>query len=271
VYPNRHTAEWDLQFPLTNVVSALTAERCVFNTRWNLDAFVSEIPGFFKRFPDHLPRGVAQRVRDKSEVLAPPFDTAVLDEALGGPEPARAAAVRRGPRPRIVWPHRWEHDKGPDTFFRAVTALAEEGLDFEVAVAGQAFQDRPEVFDARHGLGARLVHMGEPRDRAAYAELLVSSDIAVSTAVNEFFGLAMLEACYAGAFPLVPERLAYPELYPAEYRYEGTGQLVDRLRALVLDRPAPGAARGLADPFALSRLAPEYDRLFSRVAEPGRG
>ncbi|MDP3631476.1 MAG: DUF3524 domain-containing protein, partial [Actinomycetota bacterium] len=33
VYPVRHTAEWDLQFPLTNITSALAADRCLFNTR----------------------------------------------------------------------------------------------------------------------------------------------------------------------------------------------------------------------------------------------
>ena len=57
VYPNRHTAEWDFQFPLTNITSALSAESCVFNTRWNLEQFVAEIPGFIREFPDHHPAG----------------------------------------------------------------------------------------------------------------------------------------------------------------------------------------------------------------------
>ncbi len=171
-----------------------------------------------------------------------------------------------------MWPHRWEHDKDPDTFFRAVSRLAREGLDFEVAVAGQAFQDRPPVFEeAASALGDRLAHIGEPTGREAYARLLAGSDVAVSTAANEFFGLAMLEACYAGCYPLVPDRLAYPELYPAEYRYDGEEQLVARLRALVTDRPEPGAARHLAEPFALPALAPAYAELFARVAGEARG
>ncbi len=262
VYPNRHVADWDLQFPLTNIVSALVADRVVFNTRWNLERFIDEVPGFFKRFPDHLPRGVASRIEEKSEVLAPPFDTAALDEAL-------ACGHVRGPRPCIVWPHRWEHDKDPDTFFRAVTRLAEEDLDFEVAVAGAAFQDRPAVFeDAAAALGDRLAHLGEPSGRDAYARLLASSDIAVSTAANEFFGLAMLESCYAGCSPLVPDRLAYPELYPEEFRYADEEQLVARLRGLVTERPEPGRARHLAEPFALAALAPSYAALFDRVAGP---
>ncbi|MHB1341128.1 MAG: tRNA-queuosine alpha-mannosyltransferase domain-containing protein [Coriobacteriia bacterium] len=257
VYPVRHTAEWDFQFPLTNITSALAADECLFNTRWNLDAFVDAIPGFFREFPDHHPTGVAERIAAKSHVLAPPFDPGEFD----------AAPIVRGARCRIVWPHRWEHDKDPDTFFAAVSTLAAEGLDFEVAVAGQSFRETEAgMARAAAALGDRLVHLGEPEGRGAYAALLGSADVAVSTATNEFFGLAMLEACYAGCTPVVPDRLAYPEIYPAEYRYATRDGLVARLRAHILHRPVSGAARVLAEPFTLERLAPGYREAFERVA-----
>ncbi len=258
VYPNRHEAEWDYQFPLTNVTSALAADRCLFNTAWNLERFVSETGPFLRRFPDHHPRGVGELVAARSAVLAPPFDPAPFD---------RAAPPMRGARPRIVWPHRWEHDKDPDAFFSAVATLAAEGLAFEVAVAGQAFRETADGMQHAAGsLGDRLVHVGEPGSRGEYATLLSSADIAVSTAVNEFFGLAMVEACYCGAYPLVPDRLAYPELYPAGFRYGHHDALVARLRSLVLDPPAPGAAREIAERFTFERLAPRYAEEFERVA-----
>jgi glycosyltransferase involved in cell wall biosynthesis len=268
LYPVRHEAEWDLQFPLTNITSALAADQCWFNTAWNLDGFLREIPAFLKRFPDHQPKRVAEVVEAKSSVLHPPFDPAAFD----------AVPASRIGHPRIVWPHRWEHDKDPDTFFEAVTALAAEGLDFEVAVAGQAFADRPECFaEAEAALGHRLVHMGEPGSREDYARLLCSSDIAVSTAVNEFFGIAMVEACYAGCFPLVPDDLAYPELYPAQFRYRGADELVARLRSLVLDRPTPGAARELGEAYTFEALVPAWRSAFDlassgiRRSETGEG
>ena len=278
VYPNRHTEPWDLQFPLTNVVSALAADLCVFNTRFNLDGFLDAIPGFFKQFPDNLPRGVAPAIEAKSEVLAPPFDPAPFDAVLAhaeGREKPRgtrdAGAARKARRgPRIVWPHRWEHDKDPAALLRALERLAREGADFEVAVAGQEFRDRPiELERARETLGERLVHCGEPASRRDYAGLLAGSDIAVSTAVNEFFGIAMVEACYAGCYPVVPDRLAYRELYPAEFRYPGASGLVDRLRVLVADPPVRGRARHIAEPFTLERLAPQYADLFARLAAFG--
>jgi glycosyltransferase involved in cell wall biosynthesis len=257
VYPNRHTAEWDFQFPLTNITSALSAEACVFNTAWNRDRFCEEIPGFLREFPDHQPKGVAEVIAAKSLVIAPPFDPTAFD----------AAPSQRGEIPRIVWPHRWEHDKDPDAFFSAVAKLADEGLAFDVAVAGQAFRDVPESIQAAGAaLGSRLVHLGEPESRAEYAGLLARCDISVSTAVNEFFGIAMVESAYAGCFPLVPDRLAYPEVYPPEMLCDGPEQLLARLRSLILEPPAPAAARDLAAQFTFDALAGEYDSVLRTVA-----
>ena len=257
VYPNRHTAEWDLQFPLTNITSALTADECWFNTAWNRDTFLEGIAPFIRQFPDHRPNGLAERIAAVSRVLAPPFD----------PEPFDAVPVSRGARCRIVWPHRWEHDKAPEAFFAAVAALAQEGLDFEVAVAGQEFAETSAAFAAAAAtLGDRLAHVGEPEGRDAYARLLSGSDVAVSTAVNEFFGLAMVEAAYAGCFPLVPDRLAYPEIYPSGMRYGSAESLVAQLRSLILDRPSPGQGRALASRFTIDALAPEYREGFVRLA-----
>lgn len=267
VYPNRHESEWDYQFPLTNITSALSATRCLFNTEWTKDTFLGEIPGFLKRFPDHHPRGVAQLIAPKCQVIAPPFDPAEFDHALGQ---GGVAAASRGSVTRIVWPHRWEHDKDPDAFFGAVAQLAAEGLDFEVAVAGQSFRDVPDsISTAQAVLGNRLIHVGEPDGRAAYAELLAGADVAVSTARNEFFGLAMIESAYAGCYPLVPDRLAYPEIYRAEMRYASSDQLVARLRSFVLDRPEPGQGRALAEEYTFERLLPAYREAFRAVAMRG--
>jgi glycosyltransferase involved in cell wall biosynthesis len=145
--------------------------------------------------------------------------------------------------------------------------LAEEGLDFEVAVAGQAFRDVPESIQAAEAtLGSRLVHLGEPKSREEYAALLAGCGISVSTAHNEFFGIAMVESAYAGCYPLVPDRLAYPEIYPAEMRYASAEQLSAKLRSLILSAPAPGGARQIAERYTFDALVGEYEGVLRATA-----
>jgi glycosyltransferase involved in cell wall biosynthesis len=257
-YPNRYTEEWDFQFPLINMKSALAAGACVFNSAYNLESFLSEIPRFLKRFPDHVPAGVPERIRKRSQVLPPAFDRRALD----------AAPLVRGDRPRIVWPHRWDHDKGPHAFFAAVERLAGQGLEFEVAVAGEEHDDvRAEFERLRVVLGDRLVTLGGLTRREEYAAMLRSCDVAVSTAEHEFFGLAMVESAYAGCFPFVPDRLAYPEVYPPECRYGSGEEFVARLGSLLADaRPEPAACREVGEAFTFEALMPRYRELFERVA-----
>jgi glycosyltransferase involved in cell wall biosynthesis len=123
----------------------------------------------------------------------------------------QCSPIERDGRARIVWNHRWEHDKRPDRFMRAVDRL--EG-DFDVVLLGEDRLGGDPVREAFESeLGDRLVWSGfAERDR--YVALLNDSDIVVSTADHEFFGISVVEAIGAGCFPVLPNRLSYPELIP---------------------------------------------------------
>ena len=90
---------------------------------------------------------------------------------------------------------------------------------------------------------APLTLAEQARERVAAGDswdVLFCSDVAVSTADHEFFGIAMVEAAAAGAYPLVPRRLAYPEVFASDtaadgdaFFYEGRpGTLAARLAEL---------------------------------------
>uniref|UniRef100_A0A1I8FBB5 tRNA-queuosine alpha-mannosyltransferase n=1 Tax=Macrostomum lignano TaxID=282301 RepID=A0A1I8FBB5_9PLAT len=163
----------------------------------------------------------------------------------------------------ILWPHRWEHDKNPDSFFTAIFALADSGeTNFALCILGQSFAGPPPpAFEAakKRLPSDQIAHWGYLENRQAYLACLSACHVVVSTAEHEFFGLAMLEATSAGCYPLAPRRLAYPELFPSDCLYNTDTQLVKRLRWLC--RGGPGLARRLRAEgdfqTRLDRLKPE--------------
>jgi glycosyltransferase involved in cell wall biosynthesis len=115
-----------------------------------------------------------------------------------------------------VWPHRWEHDKGPEELLEIADRHAER-LDLRFIVLGERFRRVPaalETFLDRHA--ERIDHAGFVEDRRAYWRQLERADWVLSTALHEFFGIAVVEALLAGCLPWLPARLSYPEIVPDE-------------------------------------------------------
>jgi glycosyltransferase involved in cell wall biosynthesis len=172
---------------------------------------------------------VIDQIREKSSVHPPGVDLCDV-------------RIRRDPGPvRILWAARWEHDKNPEDFFAAMKVLKEKGLKFRLNVIGEQFRDAPEVFDwAKDYFSDEIDRWGYQASKKEYQTAMAMSDIVVSTAIHEFFGIGMLEAISAGCRPVLPDRLSYPAIVesladePLRYLYDGTVKgLTAKLESIV--------------------------------------
>ena len=249
-YPARegYQTARDLHFGFTQLISALAADRVVFNSHFNQESFLGQAEEMLRRMPDAVPHGWLDEIRARSIVVGVPLELLLGSPPRSAEEkpserrygPLRARTEKKAPTggdrssgPVILWNHRWEHDKAPGAFFDALRALVDQDVRFRLIVCGQRFRECPEVFDtAREWLGDRVVHWGYAESRAEYVDLLQQAHIVVSTAIHEFFGVSVLEATHLGARPLVPDRLSYPELIPAVYRYSSQQMLIEQLSVL---------------------------------------
>lgn len=211
-YPLRPGEKRDLHYGFINYTGALAADVLFFNSSFHMEAFYDELPRLLKHFPDYNELNTVETLRSKSRVLPLGLDLCRLDAHRP------ADGLPADDAPLILWSHRWEYDKNPGEFLRALYALCEEGLGFRVALLGERFvRVPPEFEEARTRLGERIVHFGYVEDPAAYARWLWQADVVVSTAIHEFFGSAVVEALYCHCFPVLPARLTYPDYIPHEY------------------------------------------------------
>ena len=265
-YPLAPGEAMDMQFGFTDITSALAADVVCFNSKSHKTAFFDALPGFIKMMPEYLPMWVISRIREKSMILYPGC------RLPASPIPRRQ---QESGVPLIIWNHRWEFDKNPSAFFAALYELAGEGIAFEVALLGENFQAVPKPFiEARDRLSDRIVAYGYEPDRSQYQDWLGKGHVIVSTAIQENFGISIVEGIGRGCLPLLPRRLSYPEILPDAYHdrllYDGHRDLTGKLAALL---KAPEAASPWREPLAraMERYAwrnciGSYDRLLERLA-----
>ncbi len=266
-YPVAHPQEFDFHYVLTNLITALAATEVWFNSSYHRDIFLKELQHFLKRMPDYQPFESIEEIRNKSLVRHP-----------GIHQFQKRGERSPGPM-RIVWAARWEHDKKPELFFESLRILKAKKIEFRISVMGEQFRQVPDVFNmARQEFSGNIDLWGYQEERSDYESALLEADAFVSTADHEFFGFSVLEGAAAGAFPLVPEKLAYPETLELDAGNEdfffkgGAEELAERLVQLsekigdnCLWDGDPGRALRVVEKFFWKTKAPLLDEELKRL------
>ena len=215
-YPWRGKGQQNaLHIQLQFILNAASADHLVFNSEYNRASALAGASALLAKMPDHVPEHLMAELESKSIVL--PVGISPSSFTLTRSDTPEDAPIA------LLWNHRWEYDKAPERAFDALSRLVDEGLGdrFELHVVGESFRKVPEAFEvAREKLDAQIQTWGYVDSRTTYEALLSRADIVISSALHEFQGLAMIEAMAAGARPVAPNRLAYPEYIPPECLYD---------------------------------------------------
>ncbi len=265
----------DLHYGFINYLSALAADAVFFNSAYHENSFLKELAALLRRFPDHNGSENVPIIEAKSEVLPLGLDLKRFDEHEPVHDEYRDKSAATPPR--ILWNHRWEYDKNPDEFFKAMLELHEKGLPFELVVLGRGFRRKPAVFEkAQKKLKGRILRFGFEGEFSEYARWLWSCDILPVASIQDFFGISVMEAVHCGCFPLLPKRLAYPELFsPALFPdcfYDDFSDFANRLESMLSKRgtgPPPPGLRETAEAYDWRFTAPKYDDTMERIATRG--
>jgi glycosyltransferase involved in cell wall biosynthesis len=264
-YPLAPDEKRDFHLGFTNMVSAFAADRVVFNSKFHLDEFMGAARELIRLMPDARPGFMMEVIRKKSSVIYPGcrFEPGPMD--LGKRDVAR---------PLIIWNHRWEHDKNPEFFFKALFRLKEMNVPFSLALLGENFEDFPDVFNrAKTVLKDEILVSGYVESREAYLSWLEKGAVVVGSALQENFGISIVEAVRHGCIPLLPNRLSYPEIMPEDLHprifYETEADLVEKLKHILLNvqeyKPLQERLSSEMARFSWEIIVKQYDKVLKRL------
>ncbi|MEM6396563.1 MAG: DUF3524 domain-containing protein [Bacteroidota bacterium] len=251
----------DRHYAWINISSALAADSIAFNSEYHRSAFLLAIPNYLKQLPDYTPKNVPSRIESKSHIVSVGLDLPSLLSQIPATDPSKASKP-----PVLLWNHRWEYDKGPDDFLQLCRILSNRQFDFQLIILGESGRAHPRAFDdLEKEFRDRIIHFGYAKDRDEYWSLLQRATIQPVTSRQDFFGISIVEAQWAGVMPLLPNRLVFRE------RAAGLPLLYDDLEEfvqLVIDPPkiSRSTLQQIASRYNWPNVIDSYRKWFAKSA-----
>lgn len=256
IYPS-HSGD-SRPFIVQHLDAVLVADEAWFNSRYHLLVFQTSVKDLSSdAVPDATIKSVLQRLQTSARVVYPPVNLNSL------PAPTTNTTPQR-----LIWNARWDYDKRPDRLIMMLKDIAISGFNPEILILGTGGTN-PDAVSADIGQNAYIP--GHLDSREDYELHLAGGGVIVSTADHEFFGVGVLEAVLAGAVPVLPDDLAYPETLPSAWFYRA-GDPADLVRVCLAALISDGATRTFhrsdAQRFLAESVVPIWDDLLDQIARP---
>lgn len=209
-----HESQWtypaDGVDRLPHLVSHLeTVESCDaiwFNSRYHRDIFRRTALRHRSPSVRALAASILPDHWHKTNVIYPPVQIA-------------ARPVRRSEELTISWSARWERDKRPDIMLDVIRELVRMNVKIRLHILGSDRLHWEETVSRNEAVNGTVADKSGFLHRGDYEEAFAGSDVWLSTAEHEYFGVSAIEASLLGAIPVVPNALAYRETLPSAIFY----------------------------------------------------
>lgn len=262
-YPLGFHGKKEPHLGFANMISAVAADGLLFNSAYHLNAFLDEAGRRINMMPDFTPDWIPDRLMKKARVLYPGCRFDAIPFAL---------EKNSLDRPLIIWNHRWDYDKKPEVFFKVLSGLKKKGVGFYLALLGEQYEIIPEVFVAAREMFEEEILVYGYVSRQDYLSWLSKGSVVVSTAIQENFGISVVEAVRHGCFPLLPNRLSYPEIMPEKFHeqvlFSSTADLGRKLESFLQDPdqffPMRQSLSDYAVRFSWELLSKQYDKILEK-------
>lgn len=253
----------DTHYAFINYTSALASDKVVFNSEYHRSSFIDSLPQFLKLFPDFQDLKRVDEIAQKSSVLPIGLELSRFD---------RFQNTKNNDVPVIIWNHRWEYDKNPGLFLKGLEALKNNALDFRLVLLGEGYKKSPKEFEQiQNAFQAELIHVGFVDSFEEYARILSQGDILPVTSVQDFFGISAVEGAYAGVQPILPQRLAFPEVFNYDNKkslfYQSDNEFVELLIEAVSNGSNKKISNTNLHKYDWTKLIAKYDHFFAECVK----
>jgi glycosyltransferase involved in cell wall biosynthesis len=258
----------DVHYGFINYTSCMCADFIYYNSNYNMSSYLKALKDMLRNFPDYNMLDTVDVIKNKSKVLDLGLDLKKFDID----KDLESNLNIKDDIPLIVWNHRWEYDKNFKDFLEAFKIMKKRNIKFKLAILGESYSKIPKEFlEAKELFKEEIVAFSKAKSFNDYRNWLYKADLALVTSNQEFFGISFMESIYCNTYPLLPNRLTYPDLLDInknkEIFYSDFNELINKLEYILKNISVirKYSFKDYAKKYCFSNIIRVYDEEFEKL------